>query len=186
MTQRLNRHETSIEADSVKRRDFLVLSGTAFVAVGAAFALWPFLDSMNPAADALALGATEVDLAPIALGQRITVTWRGRPVFITHRTPNQIAAAEKGNSASDLIDPATDQSRVQRPQWLIVVGVCTHLGCIPLGQTVTSPHGDYGGWFCPCHGSQYDISGRVRRGPAPRNLEVPPYKFLTDTRIRIG
>lgn len=186
MTLDPNLQETSIEADNVKRRDFLVLSGTAFVAVGAAFTLWPFLDSMNPAADALALATTEVDLASIALGQRITVVWRGRPVFIVHRTPDQIALAEKDNSAPGLIDPATDQSRVQQPQWLIVVGVCTHLGCIPLGQTSTSQHGDYGGWFCPCHGSQYDVSGRVRRGPAPRNLDVPPCKFLTGTRVRIG
>lgn len=168
------------------RRDFLVIAAGAFVSVGAAVALWPFIDSMNPSADTLALASTEVDLAPIALGQRITVMWRGKPVFIVHRTPDQIAAAEKDNRAPTLLDPATDQSRVKKPQWLIVVGICTHLGCVPQGQQATSQHGDYGGWFCPCHGSQYDISGRVRRGPAPKNLDVPPYRFLTETRLAIG
>lgn len=170
---------------SVSRRDFLYISAGAFTAVGAAIAMWPFIDSMNPSADTIAVATTEVDLAPIALGQRITVLWRGKPVFIVHRTPEQIAAAEMDNRSA-LPDPATDQSRVKRPEWLIVVGICTHLGCVPQGQLATAAHGDYGGWFCSCHGSQYDISGRIRRGPAPRNLEIPPYSFVTDTQVAIG
>ena len=186
MSTEINTSEPLRSDDAVTRRDFLMVSAAAFTAVGAAFALWPFVDSMNPSADTLALSTTEIDLAPIALGQRITVLWRGKPVFIVHRPPDQIAAAERDNHASSLLDPATDQSRVKRSEWLIVVGVCTHLGCVPQGQLASAQHGDYGGWFCPCHGSQYDVSGRVRRGPAPRNLEVPPYKFLTDTRVAIG
>lgn len=172
-------------SDDPDRRDVLVMTAGSFAAVGGAFALWPFIDSMNPSADAVAGAKTDVDLAPIALGQRITIIWRGKPVFIARRTPEQIALAEKDNAAS-LPDPATDQSRVQRPEWLVVVGICTHLGCIPQGQSPTSLHGDFGGWFCSCHGSQYDLSGRIRRGPAPRNLEVPPYRFTSNTRIVIG
>jgi len=170
---------------TASRRDFLIVCAGAFSAVGAAAAMWPLIESMNPSADTIALSTTEVDLAPIALGQRITVLWRGKPIFIVHRTPEQIATAERDDRAA-LPDPATDQSRVKHAAWLIVVGVCTHLGCIPQGQTPTSAHGDYGGWFCSCHGSQYDISGRIRRGPAPRNLAVPPYRFLTDTRVLVG
>jgi ubiquinol-cytochrome c reductase iron-sulfur subunit len=118
-------------------------------------------------------------------GQRITVQWRSRPLSIVHRTPEQIAEARADDTA-DLIDPEPDSARVQRPEWLIVVGVCTHLGCIPLGQRDGDPVGPYGGWFCPCHGSLYDISGRVRRGPAPRNLDVPEYALLDDAQARIG
>ena len=176
---------SSDTAEGTTRRDFLIASASVFAAIGGAAAMWPLLDSMNPAADTVALSTTEVDLAPIALGQRITVIWRGKPVFVVHRTPEQIETAEKDNNAS-LPDPATDQSRVERPAWLIIIGICTHLGCIPQGQSPTGARGDYGGWFCSCHGSQYDISGRIRRGPAPRNLEVPPYKFQTDTRVLIG
>ncbi len=180
--------ESSSEADGVEvtRRDFLLVAAGAFVGVGAALSLWPFIDSMNPSADTVALASTEVDLLPIALGQRISVLWRGKPVFLVHRTPEQIANAERDNHAPSLLDPATDQSRVKKPQWLVVVGICTHLGCVPQGQQASSQHGEYGGWFCPCHGSQYDVSGRVRRGPAPNNLAVPPYRFLTETRIAIG
>jgi ubiquinol-cytochrome c reductase iron-sulfur subunit len=146
---------------------------------------WPFMDEMNPSADVLALSTTEVDLSPVAVGQAITVKWRGKPVFIRHRTPDEIKAARSVNVA-DLRDPQPDEARVQRPEWLIVVGVCTHLGCIPLGQKPSDPHGDYGGWFCPCHGSHYDTSARIRKGPAPRNLVVPDYVFLSDTMVRIG
>jgi ubiquinol-cytochrome c reductase iron-sulfur subunit len=140
---------------------------------------------MNPAADVLALSSIEVDLGPIETGQRITVEWQGRPVFIVHRTESEIAAARADDTA-ELRDPAPDDLRAPRAEWLIVVGVCTHLGCIPLGQRPNEPLGGWGGWFCPCHGSHYDTSGRVRKGPAPRNLDVPSYVFLDDGRVRIG
>jgi ubiquinol-cytochrome c reductase iron-sulfur subunit len=154
-------------------------------AVGAALAAWPFIDAMNPAADTLALASTEVDLAPIQPGQSITVVWRGKPVFIRHRTEAEVKAAQVV-PMDQLIDPEADTKRVKKPAWLIMVGICTHLGCIPLGQKSNDPKGEFGGWFCPCHGSHYDTSGRIRKGPAPRNLAVPDYKFLTDTTIRIG
>ncbi|HEX9461336.1 MAG TPA: ubiquinol-cytochrome c reductase iron-sulfur subunit [Alphaproteobacteria bacterium] len=167
------------------RRDFLYLAAGAFGAVGAAMSLWPFIDSMNPAADTLALSTIEVDISPITEGQRITVSWRGQPVFIDHRSAAQIQQA-RTVSLDELKDPQPDQARVQKPEWLIVVGICTHLGCVPLGQKPTDPKGDFGGWFCPCHGSQYDTSGRIRRGPAPANLRVPAYSFINDKTIRIG
>ena len=140
---------------------------------------------MNPAADTLALASTEVDISPVQVGQAITVTWRGKPVFVRHRTAAEIEAAQKVD-VKELRDPQTDAQRVQKPEWLIMVGVCTHLGCIPLGQKPADPKGEFGGWFCPCHGSQYDTSGRIRKGPAPLNLLVPQYTFLTDTSVRIG
>jgi ubiquinol-cytochrome c reductase iron-sulfur subunit len=167
------------------RRDFLILATTAVGAIGAASVLWPFIDQMNPSADVLALSTVEVDVAPIAVGQAITVKWRGKPVFIRHRTEEEIKAA-RSVALSELRDPQADEARAQRPEWLILVGVCTHLGCIPLGQKPSDPHGDYGGWFCPCHGSHYDTSGRIRRGPAPQNLVVPDYLFASDTVVRIG
>jgi ubiquinol-cytochrome c reductase iron-sulfur subunit len=164
------------------RRDFIVLAATALGGVGAAATAWPFINSMNPSADVLALSQVEVDLGPIQVGQGIKVKWRGAPVFIRHRSPQEIAEAQKDDSAA-LPDPQKDASRVKKgkEQWLIVVDVCTHLGCIPIAY-----QGDFGGWFCPCHGSQYDTSGRIRRGPAPKNLLVPEYSFLSDTRVRIG
>jgi ubiquinol-cytochrome c reductase iron-sulfur subunit len=171
--------------DGETRRDFLLYATSAVGAVGTAAALWPFVHSMNPAADVLALSSTEVDLAPIAEGQAITVTWRGKPVFIRHRTAEEIQAAQSVNPA-DLADPQADADRVKKPEWLILVGVCTHLGCVPLGQKPADPRGDFNGWFCPCHGSHYDTSGRIRKGPAPKNLAVPEYTFLTDTNVRIG
>ena len=167
------------------RRDFLALTATALTGIGAALALWPFLDTMNPAQDTLALSTTEVDLSPIAEGQRVTVTWRKKPVFIDRRTKAQIEEARKV-PLSELPDPQRDEDRVQKPEWLITVGVCTHLGCVPLGQKETQPRGEYGGWFCPCHGSHYDTSGRIRKGPAPKNLAVPAYQFITDSTIVIG
>ena len=133
----------------------------------------------------MAVSSTEIDLEPIEVGHRITVTWRGKPVFIDHRTPEQIDRALLDDIAN-LPDFQLDAERTQEQEWLVVVGVCTHLGCIPLGQRLTDPKGEYGGWFCPCHGSHYDTSGRIRKGPAQRNLDVPEHQFLNDSRIRIG
>ncbi len=172
-------------SDGATRRDFLIYAASGLGAVGVAAAVWPFIDSMNPAADTLALASTEVDISPVQEGQAITITWRGKPVFVRHRTEAEIKAAQVVN-VGELRDPQTDAQRVQKPEWLIMVGVCTHLGCIPLGQKPADPKGEFGGWFCPCHGSQYDTSGRIRKGPAPLNLLVPQYSFLTDTNVRIG
>ncbi len=167
------------------RRDFLLLATSTVGAVGATLAVWPFVDQMNPAADTMALSSTEVDLSPIEEGQSITAVWRGKPVFLRRRTAAEIEQATKDDSAS-MPDPQTDAARVQKPEWLIMVGICTHLGCIPLGQKASDPKGEFGGWFCPCHGSHYDTSGRIRKGPAPKNLLVPPYTFVGDETIRIG
>ncbi len=167
------------------RRDFLYLATGAVTVVGTAAMIWPLIDNMNPSADVLALSSTEVDLSPIEVGQSITAVWRGKPLFIRRRTPDEIAKA-RADDAADLIDPEPDEARVQKPEWLILVGICTHLGCIPLGQKPADPRGDWGGWFCPCHGSHYDTSGRIRIGPAPRNLEVPPYSYIDETTINIG
>jgi ubiquinol-cytochrome c reductase iron-sulfur subunit len=167
------------------RRDFLYIATGAWAAIGAALASWPFIDSMNPTADVLAISSIEIDLSQIERGQRITVNWRGNPVFIDHRTDAQIAKARNDDDAN-LIDPAHDDERVQQAEWLIVLGVCTHLGCVPLGQRDGDQLGDWDGWFCPCHGSHYDTSGRIRKGPAPKNLEVPPYEFLPNGLVRIG
>jgi ubiquinol-cytochrome c reductase iron-sulfur subunit len=164
------------------RRDFIYIATAAVGAVGAAATVWPLISQMNPDASVLALAATEVDLTPIAEGQIVTVRWRGKPVFISHRTKKEIEEARSVN-LSTLPDPQPDDARVKKgkEQWLVLVGVCTHLGCVPLGH-----QGDYDGWFCPCHGSHYDSSGRIRKGPAPLNLEVPPYEFVSDTLVRIG
>ncbi len=167
------------------KRDFLYLAAGAVGAVGAAAAVWPMIDSLNPSADVLALASIDVDLAPVAVGQAITVTWRGKPVFIRHRTEAEIEAA-RSVDVDDLVDPQPDEARVIEPQWLVMVGICTHLGCVPLGQRPSDPKGEYGGWFCPCHGSHYDTSGRIRRGPAPRNLDVPTYAFSGESAITIG
>jgi ubiquinol-cytochrome c reductase iron-sulfur subunit len=179
----------SSHEDNNSRRDFLAIAGPAFAAVGGALALWPFISQMNPDAGALALSSTEVDLAPIKEGQAVTVQWRGKPVFVRHRTKKEIEEA-KAVALRSLPDPQLDAARVKKgsEQWLVLVGVCTHLGCIPKGQAAGDVKGDYQGWFCPCHGSHYDSSGRIRKGPAPRNLEVPTYSFLDDakTKIKIG
>lgn len=172
-------------ADSGTRRDFLELVAWSTAAVGAAGLAWPIIDSMNPSADVLALSSTEVDLSPIQPGMAITVMWRGKPVFIRHRTPEDIEAAKAVDVAS-LRDPQADADRAQKPEWLVLLGVCTHLGCVPLGTKATDEKGEFGGWFCPCHGSHYDTAGRIRKGPAPTNLLVPEYAFLTDTSIRVG
>ena len=167
------------------RRDFLYLGTAAVGILGTVAAVWPLVHSMNPSASVLALASIEVDLSAIEVGQSITVSWRGKPVFIRRRTAEEIsdAAAVK---MSDLPDPQADDERVQKPEWLILVGVCTHLGCIPLGQKQKRNRGAYGGWFCPCHGSHYDTSGRIRKGPAPKNLEVPGYSFVDGGLVRIG
>ena len=167
------------------RRDFIVVATYAMGAVGAGAFVWPLIDQMNPAADTLALASIEVDVSKISEGQSITIKWRGKPVFIRHRTPSEIQEAAVV-STDDLRHPEGDDARAQKPEYLVVLGVCTHLGCVPLGQKVGEVRGQYGGWFCPCHGSHYDSSGRIRKGPAPLNLEVPPYSFLSDQVIRIG
>jgi ubiquinol-cytochrome c reductase iron-sulfur subunit len=166
-----------------KRRDFIVLTAAAMGGLGAVSAAWPLVDSLNPAADVLALASTEVDVSAVQPGQSIRVMWRGKPVFIRHRTAEEIEEA-KAVTLTDLPDPQADEARVKEghAEWLVLLGVCTHLGCVPIGNKA----GEYGGWFCPCHGSHYDTSGRIRKGPAPTNLAVPPYEFLSDTTIRIG
>tara|TARA_Y100000590_G_scaffold91872_1_gene103799 strand:+ start:4260 stop:4907 length:648 start_codon:yes stop_codon:yes gene_type:complete len=176
----------NINSDEPKtRRDFIEISTITVGAIGTASFMWPFIKSMNPSEDTLALGSTEVDISMVEEGQSITVKWRGKPVFIRKRTNDEILEASNVDLES-LPDPATDSKRVQKPEWLVLVGVCTHLGCVPLGQKVSDIKGDYNGWYCPCHGSHYDTSGRIRKGPAPDNLAVPPYKFLDENTIKIG
>lgn len=175
------------ETNDTTRRDFLTLAGPAFFAVGGAVTLWPFIAQMNPDAGAQALASVEVDLTPVQKGQAITILWRGKPVFIRNRTEEEVAEARKV-ALADLPDPQSDQQRTKKghENWLVNVGICTHLGCIPKGQSLGDAKGDFGGWFCPCHGSHYDTAGRIRKGPAPRNLEVPPYEFVSKTKIKIG
>ena len=179
------------------RRDFIHIMGVVTAAAGAGATIWPLVDQMNPDASVLALASKEVDLSAVQVGQAIKVMWQGKPVFIRHRTPEEIAEAEatptsqfKDNLArNDNIAPsanAEDANRRTDPKWMIVVGVCTHLGCIPLGTSENEDRGAYNGWFCPCHGSHYDIAGRIRRGPAPDNLLVPPYEFISETVVKIG
>jgi len=173
---------TTLSAEPT-RRDFLYIATGAVGAIGAVAALVPLIASMNPDDSTVAAGAPiEVDLAPIAEGQIIKVFWRSKPIFISHRTKQEIEEARKVN-VSSLPDPQPDSQRVKEghDQWLVLIGICTHLGCIPLAH-----QGDYGGFFCPCHGSQYDTSGRIRQGPAPANLPLPPYAFVADNKIRIG
>lgn len=169
------------------KRDFLKLLAGAGAAIGVGAIIWPLVDSMNPASDVLALSSIEVDLASISEGMGITTVWRGKPIFVRHRTPDEIKTVE-AVPLNQLIEPASDQSRIKdgHAQWIVLIGICTHLGCVPLGNKPTDPRGEWGGWFCPCHGSQYDVSGRVRHGPAPANLNLPPYAFENDTKIKIG
>lgn len=175
--------ESSTSSSEPTRRDFMMLSATAMAGLGAAAAIWPFVDSMNPSADVLALASIEVGLDAVPVGQEIKVMWRGKPVFIRHRSEEEISKA-RADDGAQLIDPQPDSARVKegKDQWLVMIGVCTHLGCVPLGDQ----SGDFGGWFCPCHGSHYDKSGRIRKGPAPANLVIPEYTFLSDTRIKLG
>jgi ubiquinol-cytochrome c reductase iron-sulfur subunit len=174
---------TASSADHPTRRDFLFVATGAVAAVGAAATVWPLVSQMNPDASTIAAGAPiEVDLTPIAVGQDIKVFWRGKPIYISHRTKKQIEEAQNVQ-VSSLPDPQPDSARVKagHDQWLVVIGICTHLGCIPIAH-----EGAYDGFFCPCHGSVYDTSGRIRQGPAPSNLAVPPYAFVSDTKIQIG
>ena len=183
---KLNSQEQLLQTkEKDSRRDFLYLSSMTIGGIGVAAFIWPFVKSMNPAEDTLALGSTEVDLSNILVGQSMTVKWRGRPVFIRRRTLEEINEANSVDISS-LKDPVEDKDRVQQAEWLIMEGVCTHLGCVPLGQKISDTKGEYNGWFCPCHGSHYDTSGRVRKGPAPDNLPIPPYEFISDTKIIIG
>ena len=168
------------EDKKTNRRDFIFTASYALGAVGVGAAVWPLIDQMNPDASVKALASTEVDISGVERGQSITVLWRGKPVFIRRRTDEEIAKAKEVN-LEELKHPEKDEDRAKDPEWLVMLGVCTHLGCVPLGDK-----GEYGGWFCPCHGSHYDTSGRIRKGPAPNNLDVPPYSFLSDTKIKIG
>ena len=180
MTATMGNHE-----EGSSRRNFLYIGTGAFASVGLGFVVWPFVDHMNPDASQKALASIEVDISSVKEGQAITVLWRGKPVFIRHRTPAEIDEAAKVD-ITRLRHAETDADRVKKAKWLILVGICTHLGCVPNGQKSGSMKGDYNGWFCPCHGSHYDSSGRIRKGPAPRNLDVPDYAFLSDTLVKIG
>jgi ubiquinol-cytochrome c reductase iron-sulfur subunit len=195
---------TAVHAE-VTRRDFLYIATGAVGAVGAALLAWPFIHQMNPDASVRALAKVDIDLAPIAEGQEVTIKWRGNPVFIRHRTAREIEAA-KAVKPEELKDPlarnanvgdadtATDVNRVvggeKGEKFLVMMAVCTHLGCVPIGNdgdfAVVEGNTKTGGWYCPCHGSHYDTAGRIRRGPAPENLPVPKYEYLSDTKIRIG
>tara|TARA_Y100000590_G_C15050623_1_gene762507 strand:- start:19 stop:531 length:513 start_codon:yes stop_codon:yes gene_type:complete len=163
-----------------KRRDFLFTASYAIGAVGVGSAIWPLVDQMNPDASVKALASTEVDISSLEPGNSITVLWRGKPVFIKRRTQEEINQA-KAVKLDELKHPEKDEDRAKNPEWLVMLGVCTHLGCVPLGNK-----GEYNGWFCPCHGSHYDTSGRIRKGPAPTNLEVPKYEFVNSSTIKIG
>jgi ubiquinol-cytochrome c reductase iron-sulfur subunit len=177
-----DRPDPHVSGEDPSRRDFIYIA-TGAAAIGAVGALaWPFIDQMNPAGDTLALASIEFDLSKVASGQQVVVKWRGKPLFVRNRTEKEIAEAVKDDHA-DMRDPQPDADRHKpgKAQWLILIGTCTHLGCVP-----TFGGGDYGGWFCPCHGSVYDTSGRIRKGPAPLNLAVPDYAFLSDTKVKVG
>ena len=170
----------TLDDDKPTRRDFLYITTGAFGVVGAASVAWPLIDQLNPDASVKAVSTIEVDISSIEPCSFLKVAWRGKPIYIRRRTNEEIADAEKDDNLN-LPDPQKDMDRVQKKEWLVVVGVCTHLGCIPIAN-----QGEYEGWFCPCHGSHYDISGRIRKGPAPTNLEIPPYEFVSDSLIKIG
>lgn len=179
--------DTATEQTGETRRDFIYIATGAVAAVGGASLVWPFVAQMNPDASTLALGSIEVDLGAVAEGQQIKLLWRGKPVFIRHRTPDEIRKAEADDAVS-MPDPQTDNERLVpdaegnlKPQYLVMIGSCTHFGCVPVGES-----GEFDGWYCPCHGSHYDTSGRIRKGPAPLNLVVPPYQYVSDSVIKIG
>ena len=163
-----------------ERRDFLFTASYAVGAVGVAAVVWPLIDQMNPDASVKALASTEVDVSSVKPGNTITVLWTGKPVFIRKRTQEEISEA-KSVKMEDLKHPEKDEDRAKDPQWLVMLWFCTHLGCVPLNDK-----GDYNGWFCPCHGSHYDTSGRIRKGPAPTNMAIPNYEYLDNTTIKIG
>ena len=170
------------EGGEASRRDFIhIAAGAAAIGAGAML-VWPLINSMNPAADTLALASIEFDMSKVQEGQQVVIKWQGKPVFVRYRTPKEVQEAVAA-PMSALKDPQTDADRIKagHQQYLVLLGNCTHLGCIP-----TFGAGDFGGWFCPCHGSHYDTSGRIRKGPAPKNLVVPEYAYLSDTRIKIG
>jgi ubiquinol-cytochrome c reductase iron-sulfur subunit len=173
--------------DGVRRRDFIHIAALSVAGVGAAATVYPLVSQMAPAADVLALASVEVDVSAIQAGQAIKTTWRKRPVFIRNLTADEIAKAKKDDSA-EMRDPQTlaDRTVGGKENWLVTLGVCTHLGCIPLGAAAGEIKGEFDGYFCPCHGSHYDVAGRIRKGPAPANLEVPEFSFLSDTVIKIG
>lgn len=181
--------EISVSAikEEPTRRDMIHVAAAGVAGVGGAMAVWPFIHQMNPAADTLALASVEVNISSLEEGSAVLVKWRGKPVFIRHRTAAEIAEVN-AVPLSELADQQADAERVVegKEQFLVVLGVCTHLGCVPLGTKSGETRGEYGGWFCPCHGSHYDNSGRIRKGPAPRNLEVPQYAFIDDTTVLIG
>ena len=168
------------DQEKIKRRDFLFTASYALGAVGVGDAVWPLIDQMNPDSSVKALASTEVDVSSIEPGKSITVLWRGKPVFIKRRTEDEITEA-RAVKLEDLKHPEKDEDRAKNPEWLVMIGVCTHLGCVPLGDK-----GEYNGWFCPCHGSHYDTSGRIRKGPAPTNLEIQKYEFVNSNTIKIG
>ena len=175
------------QGEPVRRRDFLNIAAVSFAGVGAASVLIPLIRQMSPPADVLAQSSTEVDISKIATGQAIKTVWRKQPVFVRNLTPQEIQAAS-AVPLGELRDPQTlaERTKPGKANWLITLGVCTHLGCVPLGTGEGENRGEYGGYFCPCHGSHYDTAARIRKGPAPTNLEVPEYEFTTDTTVRIG
>jgi ubiquinol-cytochrome c reductase iron-sulfur subunit len=168
--------------DKPSRREFIHIATGAVGAVGVGAVAWPLVDQMNPDASVKALAQVEVDISKIEKGQEVTVMWRGKPIFIRRRTDDEVKKA-RDVKLDSLKDPEKDEVRVKKgkDEWLVMLGVCTHLGCVPLKQK-----GDFGGWFCPCHGSHYDISGRIRKGPAPKNMDIPKYEFVSDSKIVIG
>ena len=163
-----------------KRREFLFTATYAVGAVGVGAVVWPLVDQMNPDASVKALASTEVDITSVEPGKSLTVLWRGKPVFIKRRTQEEIDKA-RSVDIKELKHPERDEDRASNPEWLVMLGICTHLGCVPLNDK-----GDYDGWFCPCHGSHYDTSGRIRKGPAPTNMEIPKYEFINSKTIKIG
>ena len=173
--------------EGVRRRDFINVAAVSFAGVGAVAAILPLVTQMSPSADVLALASTEVDISKIAPGQAIKTVWRKQPVFVRNLTPQEIQAAN-GVSLGELRDPQSlaERTKPGKQNWLITLGVCTHLGCVPLGVGEGENRGAYGGYFCPCHGSHYDTAARIRKGPAPTNLVVPEYQFLSDTVVQIG
>ncbi len=177
-------HGETIDED---KRDFIYIATGAVAAAGAASLAWPLVTQMAPAADTLAAGSVEIDLSQLAEGQQLKVLWRGKPVFVRHRTAKEISVAE-GTDIANCPDPQTDDERLipdvngkLRPEFLVMIGVCTHFGCIPVGEA-----GDFDGWYCPCHGSHYDTSGRIRKGPAPKNMEIPQYQYISENVIKVG